>query len=568
MPASIKTSLGPKLARLREQSDDMMAGVVRTDPFDVLPLELIVHIMQIGLEDDRDLVLKSRFVSKKWNNTLVHECPEIWRTLIFRSRQSARDKEHKDKFATWLTWSKENLHTVEFLDGMTSSGMTTLLEDTRLDFDNIRTFRLAMDDNKALYRFTFGWGEMLKKVEQLHIDGRDTEVYPYEVETYTDLHCRLLDPVADKGLKTMEVMNIDFRDRHLDHYNSIQGMRSRRLKQAASRKRRYPALESLIVYGCNFDTFGNRRMPEWINGDVDPDSDDETGARIKDFEPVNARYKACQLHVSLRATPNLQDCLPFKDCRPPLCHNPGTATPISRIELRKVICLTVPPITAWTVDISTPNVESLSFALVNDFMRDDYYTLMKPGRPHWTRFPALIPLPQESPVDIDNLLERTHLGVECNRANTIDRLEAWLSQVPNLASLSIHGNKTTASSAQSLQRRSEGNTTYRSYPVSVILLKALIDHPEWTEKSTRSKSPNATCLMNTSPHSSKRRRGRHHWSRWSCEAATSYLRRRMLGSTTKPLGHPMAKLALCTIWERIQHTPQKASANLYEVKPM
>jgi hypothetical protein len=56
MPPSEKRSLGPKLNRLREQADDMAANVVRKDPFVVLPHELVLRIMQFGLDDRRDFV--------------------------------------------------------------------------------------------------------------------------------------------------------------------------------------------------------------------------------------------------------------------------------------------------------------------------------------------------------------------------------------------------------------------------------------------------------------------------------------------------------------------------------
>jgi hypothetical protein len=81
----------------------------------------------------------------------------------------------------------------------------------------------------------------------------------------------------------------------------------------------------------------------------------------------------------------------------------------------------------------------------------------------------MIPTLEESPVYIGNLPKITHLGFECAQSDTVDRLEVWLSRVPNLTSLVIHGNKTTPFSAAI-----PPGSNYRSSPVPVSILDGLI----------------------------------------------------------------------------------------------
>lgn len=108
-----RNSHSDKQARLREQAEDMAANVIRKDPFEVLPLELIIHIMKIGLRERRDLVLNCTFVSTAWRTTLIDKCPELWGTLTFRWRH-LRDKRFDGKLDLWFNRSRKKSHTVEF----------------------------------------------------------------------------------------------------------------------------------------------------------------------------------------------------------------------------------------------------------------------------------------------------------------------------------------------------------------------------------------------------------------------------------------------------------------------
>jgi hypothetical protein len=148
-----RKALSDKQARLREQSDDMAAHVIRKDPFEVLPLELVIHIMQIGMEERRDMVLNCSFVSKTWNQTLNHKCPELWGTLSFCWRH-LRDKKFDGKLELWLQRCNRKPHTVDVAEGMTLGGVGKIHKDMQWAFFSAKNLRLEMKDNKVIQRFS------------------------------------------------------------------------------------------------------------------------------------------------------------------------------------------------------------------------------------------------------------------------------------------------------------------------------------------------------------------------------------------------------------------------------
>jgi hypothetical protein len=83
----------------------------------------------------------------------------------------------------------------------------------------------------------------------------------------------------------------------------------------------------------------------------------------------------------------------------------------------------------------------------------------------------MIPTVEDSPVNTDNLDKITHLHFTCAKIDTVDRLEAWLLRVPNLASLSISGNKEPSKTAST---QTDTNPNYRSEPVTIRLPEALL----------------------------------------------------------------------------------------------
>lgn len=82
LPVPEKLSYLAKLERLKEQSEDEKANIFRVDPFDILPLEVIINIMQFGLEDPNYVFVASG-VNRRWRTVLNYSCPELWKTWTF-----------------------------------------------------------------------------------------------------------------------------------------------------------------------------------------------------------------------------------------------------------------------------------------------------------------------------------------------------------------------------------------------------------------------------------------------------------------------------------------------------
>lgn len=385
--------------------------------------------------------------------------------------EAIKDKKYDGKLAEWVKRSKERTHTVELVDDMTSGGIIKIPKDLHTEIAKPHTLRLDMMDNKAVQRFSENFRRAFDKVEHIRIHGGDIDTLVDDLETHTLLHCNLPRGRADKGLKTIEVSSVDFRDVFIRSYRRHDGLYFRRDDQASARKRQYPGLESIVVSECKVDTVANPGGLRHYEGQEDLYSDDERGPKIEEFWPLNGRYKTCPLHVMLRASPSLRYlkiiCHPIEGKYVGVQSQPP---PSARVELPNVVRLIIPPVSVWTVDIRTSNVESLTFALADDFLRQT----------HFKRTLPMIPDIGESPVDIRNLAKLTHLGFECAESDTTTWLDAWLSRVPNLTSLCINGNKTAASTAPST--RTPAKPTHYSDPVAVSLLEALIDHPEWLPK--------------------------------------------------------------------------------------
>jgi hypothetical protein len=474
MPPSEKEMLADRLGRLRENARDMAANIVRRDPFDVMPLELIISIMKFGLMDHRDFVLNCSSVNRRWRETLVHKCPELWGTLTFNWKQMS-DKRFDGKIDEWIKRCDKKPEVVEIINAMPAVGIGKIPKALQGVFTDVKTLRMEVKDNKAIQRFIEKFKDTFCQLEHLRMHGGDIEQFKLDVETHPDLDCGLLDTRSDEHLKSVDISNVDFRDCYLKEYNQIGGLYFRQRDQARSRKRRYPALESLVITGCKFDTASNRGMLELYDEEIGPFGYDERvgDPKPEEPEPKNGRYKTCPLHAMLRAAPNLRFLKIVCDAKMVNGRDVGTQTqppPNTRVELPNVVRLIVPPVSVWTVDICAPNVESLSFVLAHDALRNKHYDRPLP----------MIPAVEESPVDIHNLAKITHLGFECAKSDTVDRLEAWLSRVPNLTSLSIHGNKVFATSDPS--PGSEANSNYRSSPVAMGLLESLINSSEWIRK--------------------------------------------------------------------------------------
>lgn len=369
------------------------------------------------------------------------------------------------------------------LENMTMGGIGKIPKDIGREFPNVKNLRLEMKDNKVVHRFSDKFPFRFESLEHLSINGGDIDSIPGEEESYANLHCNVMDLDAYPMIKNMEITNVDFRDRLIREHVRLGGMMYRQSNYISAREKSYPALESLVITECKFDTVANpgevvryQQQLERPNAfrafmhSLRPD--------LQDHASSGERYKDCPLHITLRTAPNLRE-LKIISHRSMLedRSNRAQTQPKSdeRVQLPKVVRLTIPPVSVWPIDIRTPNVQSLTFDIQSMDMRvAGDLRLIDP----YDRFLPMIPTLEESPVDIDNLSKITHLGLECAESDTVDRLEAWLSRLPNLTSLSVHGNKVSGAALP----RTAASSTYSSDPVSVRLLEALIDLSESIRK--------------------------------------------------------------------------------------
>jgi tetratricopeptide (TPR) repeat protein len=90
-----------KLAQLKDQAADQKANVFRGDPFDILPLEIIIQIMRIGLDSNKNFVLQKSWVCRNWRSILCTRCPELWSYLSFH-QWDIKDGKAAEKRQTWM----------------------------------------------------------------------------------------------------------------------------------------------------------------------------------------------------------------------------------------------------------------------------------------------------------------------------------------------------------------------------------------------------------------------------------------------------------------------------------
>lgn len=418
--------------------------------------------MQYGLLQDRHFVLKSSWISKRWRETMVNDCPELWGNFDLPWRE-VRDKALIPKREAWVKRSGGKFHKIDVTDTPVT-GVSKFTKSFENYFDTVRQLRLSMRDNKTLFRFASKFRRACRELQHLYLDGGEI---PEKTESAMDqgwylshvLLCDLLAKSSNSTLKTLEVRNIDFRE-HSDASDDDElprfGSGMFELEEDAAA---YPALERLIVSGCKFDIDGSM-----MDAPEDPDAKDDVGLN---------RYWTCPLHKVLRGAENLRYLK--VNCISTLTSYRTSIRQITapdRTELPHVKTCIIPPPAVWTLDISTPNVERLSFVLPDGTSRYMY----EKRHPDFRR--PLIPRFKDSPVAEHQLDNITHLELECCSADVIWRFEEWLSRLPNLVSLTIHG---VTHMDQVLNCRAP-DPRCSQQRVDKRILQTLIQHPNWLPK--------------------------------------------------------------------------------------
>jgi hypothetical protein len=443
LSVSERTAYVAKLEHLRTQAADIKNGVYKEDPFEKLPLEIVINIFQLGLEDDPMLALKASWVNQRWRSTIHHNCLELWRTWTVDDQELCGRKWDKRR-EFWLERAGGSFDAIS-LGSLSSPAVYQLPDDMQTYAPNVKRVDFKAQTMDILDHFARrGDGsERLVDIESLRLaivrvrdpwGGSRFRNRPDPSEVIT---CDL--PINIDSLRTLELSDVGFRTygEATSHEVAEPGMTV------------YPALTHLTIENCLF-----------------PHAYAKTG--IDDARGTNVRYQADVLHNTLRGSPQLEHLGIIVSWlnRREGGHGPGHRTLMN--NLRTAI---LPPASVWSIDVMAPNLRSIAFKLLKTV---GGYT---PGENTGTR-QALIPSLEETPVTVETMATLESAEFVCSRADRIAGLEAWISRLPNVAELVIRDIE------QFPYPPPYGRYHYLSDRTSNVALQLLVDHPDWCPSLT------------------------------------------------------------------------------------
>lgn len=388
-----------KFKRLQEQSKDVLDHVYREDPLDILPLEVMLNIFQFALTTDNDIVMKASWVNKRWRNTIVHNCPELWNTWKF-THTSLVAKHVDPKKAVWQERSGGRCSTLQLRDiTVTSAAKVTKTilkkakDATTIDFqaryqDALCQLTRGVPSNtfhhvrRVLLKTNYGWSLRDEGSSQRRLASRSI-LYGL--------------PFPTDGICELKLVGIDFVSSDRRQRNGT--IMSSRLISAPV-VNPWSALSRLVIRQCAFDH-------EHATNDA----------------PAK-RFQADLLHTVLRGAPNLEYLDVAISWRDRKQGRIDTKLPVTLPLLRTC---RLPPPACWSIDFEAPNLKSLGFTLDSTA---GYYNAGA-DRP-------LMPLPQDHPLT-DNLSTLQSVGLLCSSTDRLSSLEAWIPRLQNVTKLVIRG---------------------------------------------------------------------------------------------------------------------------------
>lgn len=448
---------GPHAAkplRLKEQADDQKAHVFRGDPMEMLPLEIVIAIMQEGLLGDKYFVLRNTWVCQRWRNTLIN-LKELWSCLRYASAE-LKDKSYDSKRETWIKRAGTKLDTICF-KGLTVTNVARLTKarDAPL-LEDIRSIEMSTKEPLALNRFCQKFPNSCNRLQHITIDGGyDT----WNRKMFTNPEkpppglCGDLPSmyVGPERIKTFRLSNIDFRD---------PGLPVRSLWDFGSEQHSfYKHLTSLSMVDCAFNNKYSPARPV-----VPPDI------------AQDGVYQSDPLHRTLRWSKKLEYlCVVAEGKTSPEAAKPGIGTRTALPSLHTAI---LPPPSVWSIDIDAPNLRKLHFVFTSrwEFGFEKWDFTQSPSAPTG----PLIPTLANSPVSPDSLMKLEDLAFQCNYQDDISGLEEWISQTPNLTTLSLSGYGMP-------YPRKLATTDIPDNRAQIRILQLLIDHPEYVPRLTELK---------------------------------------------------------------------------------
>ncbi|KAJ9093206.1 hypothetical protein QFC21_006523 [Naganishia friedmannii] len=440
------------LKRLAEQARDMKANIFRGDPFEILPLEVVITIMRFGQDMKDDFVLKSSWVNQRWRHTLTQNCPELWRTLTI-SPQDVKNRVAVAKASTWLTRSKRQTDTWVFRDANVTT-VQQLPPGYRHMIGEARHLKISVTEEAVLERFAEKFRSHIYSLEALTIKvvvtwrrsiGERSRAERLQMRHEGDLCFLIVHRHLRQNLKSIAVHDASFVRRRYPSDSPVDRIYVRNTEFVNVS---YPVLKRISIQHCAFDNVYNSSL--------------FTGTGLL---PPLLEYQCDPLHAALRGAPALE----YLEVRAKLTDSGRAAWPGlgQRITLSQLKTAILPPPSIWSIDIIAPNLTTLRFVSPDSFYSYFY------SRPEEARQAPLIPDIVDSPILLETLPRLEHVEFACFENDTTSRLEEWLSLLSSIKSLairSLRGNPWPAAPALSESPDQRA---------AVNVVQNLIDHPEW-----------------------------------------------------------------------------------------
>lgn len=406
LPVSERVAYIAKLARLKEQSDDVKANVFREDPLDIFPLEVIINIMQFGLDTgDGDFVLKCSWVNRRWRDVLVNSCSELWKTLTF-THSGLTKKIWDDKTSAWVARAGK-IDTIA-LNDFSLGAADRITKKQGKYLADARTLEIHARDRAVITRVARALSTFERGIHHLRIGQNSSWVRSRvrEAGSLTEISCGMLpDEESRIQVQSIELQSVSFTCNPQGYGWTWMG--GRRVLDRWQPVQDYPELRRLVVKGCSFDNIRE---------------DSQAGST------GSLKYQRDVLHTALRGCPNLEYLeVSYIGGYNSNVYQPGQAKRIT-MPLLKTAILPLP--SQWSIDINAPNLESLAFSVssINTWEYD---------RKHPERQRPLIPSIEDSPVEMDALLKLKSFEIACYTRDGIAEFGNWASRLDNITRLAI-----------------------------------------------------------------------------------------------------------------------------------
>jgi hypothetical protein len=404
LPPSEQAAYTAKLARLKQHAADMTKGY-SADPFDVLPLEVLIQVLQFGLIQDPDFALRASWVNRTWN-VVITNCKELWKTLVFTAA-GVKKASCEAKLSEWKKRAGGKIDGRIEIKGF--QGFTTIDKFTRSKarfMGDAKELDVQVASLRILERLAVPLRDNTSNIINLRIDGGYSTQSPHATWPQRSLTCgiiiegygRRIRPALAK-LESIEIIDVGYRS----SYGSSGILR--RVDEPAVVS--YPALKRLTLKQCKLDNV-------YAN----------TGSDLN-ASPFGKRYRADVLHLTLSGSPVLEYVdvsMNWKDCH-------GQQTPLdTKFAMPSLTTAKIHPPSIHCIDIDVPNLETLAYTLPFGFTTSRYNNRHSEAQP-------MIPAVADSLVAADSMAKLKSVEFACHATDDIARLENWISRLPNLNKL-------------------------------------------------------------------------------------------------------------------------------------